>query len=86
MMLIPKTHWRVWETPVGGAWFVLMTCPKCGLESRLTGPIKMAHGAMDGCGGHVIVDDGTVMPSVECPRDGCGFHQFVKLEEWAPLG
>jgi len=93
MMLIPKTHWRVWATPVGGSRFVLMTCPKCGLESRLTGPIKLVHGAMDRQGGHAIADDGTVTPSVECPAgdphrcpsDACGFHQNVKLEGWEPL-
>ncbi len=35
---------------------------------------------------HQIADDGTVSPSVVCdhPPDGCGFHQFIILEDWEP--
>lgn len=33
---------------------------------------------------HTILDDGTVQPSVVCPVDGCGFHEFVKLKDWKP--
>jgi hypothetical protein len=31
---------------------------------------------------HSIAQDGTVSPSVVCPVEGCGFHEFIKLEEW----
>lgn len=31
---------------------------------------------------HTIASDGTVNPSVVCPEDGCGFHEFVRLEGW----
>lgn len=31
---------------------------------------------------HAIADDGTVTPSVVCPIEGCGFHEWVKLEGW----
>lgn len=31
---------------------------------------------------HTILDDGTVQPSVGCPVQGCGFHEFIKLEGW----
>lgn len=29
---------------------------------------------------HTVLGDGTVHPSVVCPVQGCGFHEFVKLE------
>lgn len=31
---------------------------------------------------HEIADDGTVSPSVVCPWDGCGFHEFIRLLDW----
>jgi len=31
---------------------------------------------------HEIADDGTVLPSVVCPHEGCDFHEFIKLEGW----
>jgi hypothetical protein len=33
---------------------------------------------------HTIADDGTVTPSVVCPYEGCGFHEFIQLEGWQP--
>lgn len=33
---------------------------------------------------HEIADDGTVTPSVECPIEGCGFHENVRLIGWRP--
>jgi len=32
---------------------------------------------------HTINATGEVSPSCICPRDGCNFHDFVKLENWA---
>ncbi len=29
---------------------------------------------------HAIFPDGVVQPSVVCPVEGCGFHEFVLLE------
>jgi hypothetical protein len=41
------------------------------------------HVAVIGPGtGHTIASDGTVTPSCVCPRDGCGFHEHVKLIDW----
>lgn len=34
---------------------------------------------------HTVGDDGTVRPSLVCPADGCGFHEFVKLDGWVVL-
>ena len=31
---------------------------------------------------HSIMADGTVIPSVVCPREGCGFHENVVLQDW----
>lgn len=33
---------------------------------------------------HSVAADGTVHPSYVCPVDGCGFHEFVRLEGWTP--
>lgn len=32
--------------------------------------------------GHVIEQDGTVSPSVICPKKGCSFHAYVRLANW----
>lgn len=50
---------------------VLCTCSK-GHTTRMTSKY------------HRIADDGTVHPSVVCPIDGCGFHEFVRLVGWDP--
>ncbi len=31
---------------------------------------------------HTIAKDGTVSPSVVCPRGGCGFHDYIRLIGW----
>lgn len=49
-----------------GAFGVLLTCPGCGYEAFLD---------------HDVAPDGSVSPSVVCPMD-CGFHDFVRLEDW----
>lgn len=56
-----------------GSWtrfktLVFLRCPRCGNGAALD---------------HEIADDGTVFPSVECPK-GCGFHDHVKLTGWIP--
>jgi hypothetical protein len=32
---------------------------------------------------HDIAADGTVTPSVVCQRDGCNYHEFIKLDGWS---
>lgn len=34
---------------------------------------------------HTIADDGTLNPSLVCGREGCGFHEWGRLEGWTPL-
>lgn len=31
---------------------------------------------------HDIAEDGSVSPSVVCPYENCGFHEFIRLEGW----
>jgi hypothetical protein len=35
---------------------------------------------------HEVDDAGTVSPSVDCPVEGCGFHEFATLEGWQEHG
>ena len=44
-----------------------VTCPECKHEAILD---------------HEIAADGTVTPSLDCPTDGCGFHEHVVLAGW----
>lgn len=32
---------------------------------------------------HDVAKDGKVTPSLVCPIDGCGFHEFGRLEGWS---
>lgn len=58
--------WKGLQRPVGRS--ASFTCPVCGQTGALTD--------------HEIAEDGTVSPSVVCPRDGCTFHEYIKLEGW----
>jgi len=31
---------------------------------------------------HTILPDGRVEPSLVCPHEGCGFHDFIWLNGW----
>lgn len=33
---------------------------------------------------HAIAEDGTVSPSVVCTEEGCGWHEYIRLDGWAP--
>lgn len=46
---------------------VLVQCPGCRKQYRLD---------------HDIDAQGVVTPSLECPDDGCRFHDFVILVGW----
>lgn len=45
-----------------------IVCPLCGFEGSI----------LD----HRIATDGTVSPSVACPREGCTFHDRIHLNGW----
>ena len=60
----------------GGGWhhvirdgkpIVTIYCPACGFEGDLD---------------HEISAQGHVMPSVVCPRDGCEFHNVIRLDNY----
>lgn len=48
----------------------MIGCPGCG--RRLT------------VASHVVDEDGTVEPSLDCPFGDCGFHRRVRLDDWRP--
>lgn len=48
-------------------------CPLCGFVGGL------GQGS-----NHDIGADGSVHPSVVCDGHGCSFHEFIRLEDWAP--
>ncbi len=54
---------------VGGR-AALLSCPRCGA----TGTVPPES----------IETNGTVVPSVWCPREGCGWHASVILDDWGP--
>lgn len=55
-----------WWNTTGSS--IVVRCPQCS---------KIAV-----VGSHEVAIDGTVTPSLVCPTEGCGFHEWVKLEEW----
>ena len=58
--------WKGGMTPKGRT--ATMSCPECGKPASLSE--------------HSITESGFVFPSVVCPRQGCTFHRFVRLEGW----
>ena len=55
---------------VDGRMTATMSCPTCGQVASLSG--------------HTINPGGHVNPSLVCPYEGCGFHEYVTLEGWTP--
>jgi hypothetical protein len=68
------TTWKHSAEPYAGSFQVLavITCPGCKHEWILSGKV------------HKVMADGSVAPSVVCPLEGCGFHEFVTLKDWTP--
>ena len=57
---------------------VRISCPVCGLAATLE-PNRTS--------GHVVEEDGSVVPSIVCVGkdengDACAFHEFVELRGW----
>lgn len=64
----PPLHWSPCHPSTIGRFKASMTCPNGhGLTLR----------------NHSIAVTGEVSPSVICPRPGCSFHEFVRLERWS---
>lgn len=51
-----------------GRRIAIFSCPECGNIASLSE--------------HSIAEDGTVSPSVVHSRDGCNFHDWIKLLDW----
>ena len=47
---------------------VAVWCPRCGSSACIDE--------------HEIADDGKVTPSLVCQINGCGFHDYVILDQW----
>lgn len=60
--------WKRWQGP-GGKVSAIISCPHCGGIGVLTD--------------HHIDLAGGVTPSVQCPDKDCGWHEYVKLMNWA---
>lgn len=43
---------------------------------------RCSNGHIGSLDDHKISSDGTVSPSVVCQKEGCNFHEFIKLEGW----
>lgn len=56
-----------WNLWTTGKRRVLFSCPKCG-----------DTGLLD----HAVASDGSVTPSVQCTKPGCGFHENIRLSGW----
>lgn len=54
------------------------------LDGQLTARVSCSNGHVGILTDHTIDYDGKVNPSLVCPEDGCGFHEFVQLNGWKP--
>ena len=76
MTLLPRSQGlndrhsgRWWPVHMQGLLIAYVSCPNCGRVGTLEPP------------DHTIAPDGAVTPSLVCPYD-CGYHEFVRLEDW----
>lgn len=53
-------------------------------DGRLTATVICNNYHLGTLEDHAIAADGTVTPSLECPDDGCAFHENVQLVGWDP--
>lgn len=44
--------------------------------------IACGNGHRAGIPDHEVAENGTVTPSLQCPEDGCDWHETVRLEGW----
>lgn len=65
----PTLQPGTWNLWTTGKKRVLFACPLCGNVGLLD---------------HEIAADGKVTPSVQCMKDGCSFHDMIRLLGWVP--
>lgn len=51
-------------------------------SGKRTASITCVNGHIASLSKHAISESGEVSPSVVCPYDDCGFHEFVILQGW----
>lgn len=61
--------WSIVRDSKTGDEYVTIACGGCGELTHLK---------------HGITAAGIVSPSIVCPRDGCDWHVWGKLEDWSP--
>jgi hypothetical protein len=52
-------------------------------DGKRSATVCCANGHSAHLADHSIAPDGTVLPSLFCPEEGCTWHQHVKLLGWA---
>lgn len=52
------------------------------LDEKRTARVTCGNGHIAVIDDHSINEDGKVTPSLECPHDPCGWHEYVTLLEW----
>jgi len=65
-----------------GTWKELLI----GRSARRSASFTCPNGHFGSLSDHEITREGYVHPSVMCMTDGCGFHEFIKLEGWSANG
>ncbi len=51
-------------------------------KGKLQPDVVCANGHEASITEHTIASDGTINPSLDCPADGCDFHDHGKLDGW----
>ena len=79
------------ENKAPGTWWITYTKMESSTWQGLskedgtkTAWMRCPNGHFGVLSGHEIAQDGKVTPSVQCPEEGCRFHDNVILEGWAP--
>lgn len=56
--------------------------PSLSSRRRRSAIVVCANGHSSTLDGHEISSDGLVSPSVVCPHEGCGWHEYIRLMGW----
>ncbi len=73
------------EEPPGPWWRPVWVSIHKGVTGRWSASFMCPNGHYGTLMEHEIAPDGIVNPSVDCPVDGCDFHDHVRLMGWEKL-